>query len=161
MVAAQGQWSRVGDLSGTLCVIQLVVTLLAGGGLQHLSGSSSLLPPAPPPAFTSSSTELLWFYGLLDTEALRQRWAFPGLQWDPEDLVTAAFSWVLSHARPAPNIPEPKWSVLIHSSLQQACLEQLLILTLDVTRAKKRTVRILKELTASLSNNMPREVMIL
>lgn len=116
--------------------------------------------PAPPPAFTSSSTEL-WFHALLDTEALRQRWAFPGLQWDPADLVAAAFSWVLSHARPAPSIPEPTRVVCVDSFLPSTSVEQLLILMLDVTCAKKRTVRILKKLTASLSNNRPREVMIL
>ena len=57
-----------------------------------------------------------------------------------------------------------EWPVLIHSSRQQAFLEQLLILMLDVrarVRAKKRTVCVLKKLTASLSNSMPRERMIL
>ena len=61
-----------------------------------------------------------------------------------------------------------EWPVLIHSSRQQAFLKQLLILMLDVrvrvrarVRAKKRTVCVLKKLTASLSNSMPRERMIL
>ena len=74
-----------GVRSGTLCVTQLVVT--ASCSLQ----APPYPLPAPSPAFTTSSTELLWFHAVLDTEALRQRWAFPGLQWDPAGLVAAAF----------------------------------------------------------------------
>ena len=115
MVAAQGQWSRAGEHSWTLCDSADGDCFLLGAAFSiHQASPYSL--PAPPPAFTNSSTEL-WFHALLDTEALRQRWAFPGLQWDPADLVAAAFSWVLSHARPAPSIPEPTRVVCVDSFL--------------------------------------------